>query len=136
MKNSKVLTIVLALVAIAALVFGFVTNGQKGDLNKQITDLKSQMESKVAELTKAKDDAVAAAKEEADAALKAGTLHPFAQDSFTVGGAVVEEAFATDTDGDWTNDTNEGIVDGYYHESEYISAPSFGLRIDGIIELN
>lgn len=41
-----------------------------------------------------------------------------------------------DSDGDWVNDTNEGIVDGYYHESEYISAPSFSLRIDGITELN
>ena len=72
----------------------------------------------------------------AEAAIKAGTLHVFDTSTFTVGGAPVTSAFTFDSDGDWTNDTNEGIVDGYYHESEYISAPSFGLRIDGITELN
>jgi basic membrane protein A len=73
---------------------------------------------------------------EAEAAIKAGTLHVFDTSTFTVGGEPVTSAFTFDSDGDWVNDTNEGIVDGYYHESEYISAPSFGLRIDGITELN
>lgn len=73
---------------------------------------------------------------EAEAAIKAGTLHVFDTSTFTVGGETVTSAFTFDSDGDWVNDTNEGIVDGYYHESEYISAPSFGLRIDGITELN
>ena len=68
--------------------------------------------------------------------LKAGTLHVFDTSTFTVDGAPVTSALTFDSDGDWTNDTNEGIVDGYYHESEYISAPSFSLRIDGITELN
>ena len=77
-------------------------------------------------------DAVAAA----EAAIKAGELHVFDTKTFTVDGAEVTSALTFDSDGDWTNDTNEGIVDGYYHESEYISAPSFALRIDGITELN
>lgn len=77
-------------------------------------------------------DAVAAA----EAAIKAGELHVFDTKTFTVGGEEVTSALTFDSDGDWTNDTNEGIVDGYYHESEYISAPSFALRIDGITELN
>ena len=77
-------------------------------------------------------EAVAAAEE----AIKNGTLHVFDVDTFTVGGEKVTSAFTFDSDGDWVNDTNEGIVDGYYHESEYISAPSFSLRIDGITELN
>ena len=77
-------------------------------------------------------EAVAAAEE----AIKNGTLHVFDTDTFTVGGEKVTSAFTFDSDGDWVNDTNEGIVDGYYHESEYISAPSFSLRIDGITELN
>ena len=77
-------------------------------------------------------EAVAAA----EAAIKAGTLHVFDTSTFTVGGEEVTSALTFDSDGDWTPDTNEGIVDGYYHESEYISAPSFGLRIDGITELN
>ncbi len=72
---------------------------------------------------------------EAEAAIKAGTLHVFDTSTFTVGGEPVTSAFTFDSDGDWVNDTNEGIVDGYYHESEYISAPSFSLRIDGITEL-
>ena len=77
-------------------------------------------------------EAVAAAEE----AIKNGTLHVFDTKTFTVGGQEVTSAFTFDSDGDWTNDTNEGIVDGYYHESEFISAPSFSLRIDGITELN
>ena len=74
--------------------------------------------------------------DEVIAALKAGTLHPFDQSYFTVGGAKVEEAFATDTDGDWVNDTDNAMFDGYFHESYFQSAPAFGLRIDGITELN
>ena len=77
-------------------------------------------------------EAVAAAEE----AIKDGSLHVFDTKTFTVGGQEVTSAFTFDSDGDWTNDTNEGIVDGYYHESEFISAPSFALRIDGITELN
>ena len=77
-------------------------------------------------------EAVAAA----EAAIKDGSLHVFDTKTFTVDGAEVTSCFTFDADGDWTNDTNEGIVDGYYHESEYISAPSFALRIDGITELN
>ncbi|MDO4810821.1 MAG: BMP family ABC transporter substrate-binding protein [Eubacteriales bacterium] len=77
-------------------------------------------------------EAVAAAEK----AIKAGELHVFDTANFTVGGQPVTSAFTFDSDGDWANDTNEGIVDGYYHESEYISAPSFSLRIDGITELN
>ena len=77
-------------------------------------------------------EAVAAAEE----AIKNGELHVFDVETFTVGGEKVTSAFTFDSDSDWVNDTNEGIVDGYYHESEYISAPSFSLRIDGITELN
>ena len=68
--------------------------------------------------------------------LKAGTLHVFDTSTFTMGGAPVTSAFATDTDGDFTPDADEAIIDGYYHESYFQSAPSFGLRIDGITELN
>lgn len=46
----------------------------------------------------------------------------------------VTHAFATDTNGDFVNDADEAIIDGYYHESHFQSAPSFVLRIDGITE--
>ena len=35
-----------------------------------------------------------------------------------------------------TNEDNANISDGYFHESEAISAPAFDLRIDGITLLN
>ena len=70
------------------------------------------------------------------AKIKSGELQVFAQDSFTVGGEKVEEAFATDTDGDFAPDADNAMFDGYYHESYFQSAPSFQLRIDGITELN
>lgn len=81
-------------------------------------------------------DGTAEAVAEAEAAIRAGTLRVFDIDTFTVDGEKVESALTFDSDGDYVNDTNEGIADGYYHESEYISAPSFSLRIDGITELN
>ena len=90
-----------------------------------ITPLGPEVAEGTAEAVKAAEDAI-----------KAGTLHVFDTKTFTVGGEEVTSALTFDSDGDWTNDTNEGIVDGYYHESEYISAPSFSLRIDGITELN
>ena len=58
---------------------------------------------------------------DAIAKLKDGSLKVFAADTFTVGGAAVEHAL---------------VFDGYFHESEAISAPSFDLRIDGITLLN
>ena len=85
--------------------------------------------SSVAEGTQEKVDEVIAA-------IKAGTLQVFDQKSFTVGGKTVEEAFATDTDGDFAPDADNAMFDGYYHESYFQSAPSFQLRIDGITELN
>ena len=68
--------------------------------------------------------------------IKAGNLHVFDTKNFTVGGAEVTSAFATDTDGDWVNDADEAVFDGYFHESYFQSAPAFALRIDGITELN
>ena len=77
-----------------------------------------------------------AAIDAAAAQLKAGTLHVFDVNTFTVAGEKVTSYLAdVDTDKDYTGDT-EVIKDGYFHESEYRSAPYFDLRIDGITELN
>ena len=74
---------------------------------------------------------------EVKAALANGSLHVFDINNFTVGGAApTEENMAPNTT--WTFNYPEGtefIKDGYYHESEYRSAPSFDVIIDGIHEL-
>ena len=68
--------------------------------------------------------------------LIAGEVHVFDASTFTVGGQALTSYKAdVDTDKDYTPDT-EVITDGYFHESEYRSAPYFDLRIDGITLLN
>ena len=80
-------------------------------------------------------DTVEAIKKAEDA-IKAGTLQVFDTSTFTVGGQVVDHAFAVDTDGDFAPDKDEAVFDGAFHESYFQSAPYFGLRIDGITLLN
>lgn len=73
---------------------------------------------------------------EAKAKLASGEIHVFSTDAFTVEGKKLESYLAdVDTDADYTPDT-EVISDGYFHESEYRSAPYFDLTIDGITALN
>ena len=69
---------------------------------------------------------------EVEEALKSGSLHVFDTSTFTVGGQK-QDSYKADvnTDPDYTPDT-EVIADGYFHESEYRSAPYFDLKIDGI----
>ncbi len=70
--------------------------------------------------------------EAAKAELEAGTLHVFNVNTFTVGGETKTSYMAdVDTDPDYTPDT-EAIVDGYFAESTFRSAPYFDLQIDGI----
>ncbi len=74
--------------------------------------------------------------EKATADLKAGKLHVFDTKTFTVDGKEVTSYLAdVDDFGDFKGET-EAIKDGYFHESEYRSAPYFDLRIDGITDLS
>ena len=74
--------------------------------------------------------------EEVKAQLESGELHVFDTASFTVDGVTLDSYMAdVDTDEAYEPDT-EVISDGYFHESEYRSAPYFDLRIDGITLLN
>ncbi len=69
---------------------------------------------------------------EVEAQLKAGTLHVFDTSKFTVDGKTLTSYMAdVDDMGDYEKDT-EAIKDGYFHESEYRSAPYFDIIIDGI----
>ena len=77
-----------------------------------------------------------AAIDEVKAALLAGTTRVFDTAAFTVDGASLTSYMAdVDTDAAYTGGT-EVISDGYFHESEYRSAPYFDLRIDGITLLD
>jgi basic membrane protein A len=81
-------------------------------------------------------EGTAKAIEDAKAKFAAGELHVFDTATFTVGGKALTSYKAdVDTDAAYTPDT-EVISDGYFHESEYRSAPYFDLRIDGIKTLN
>ena len=74
--------------------------------------------------------------EAAEAAMRAGTLRVFDTSTFTVDGVTLESYMAdVDTDEAYTPDT-EVISDGYFHESEFRSAPYFDLQIDGITLLD
>jgi hypothetical protein len=64
------------------------------------------------------------------------TINVFDTETFTVGGKKLDAHKAdVDTDAAYTPDT-EVVADGYFHESEFRSAPYFDLNIDGIELLN
>ena len=91
-------------------------------------------------LTELNENVVAAgtaeAVEAAKAELEAGTRHVFDVTTFTVDGEQLTSSMAdVDTDADYTPDT-EAIVDGYFAESTFRSAPYFQLNIDGITLLD
>ena len=91
-------------------------------------------------LTDLNENAVAAGTQDAidnvKAELESGERHVFDCSTFTVGGETLTSYQAdVDTDPAYTPDT-EVISDGYFHESEYRSAPYFDLRIDGITLLD
>ena len=94
-------------------------------------------------LTDVNEQAAAAGTAEKIAEVKAqledGTVKVFdtaAEGFITVGGEAVTSYTAdVDTDAAFTPDT-EVVSDGYFHESEYRSAPYFDMQIDGIELLN
>ncbi len=73
---------------------------------------------------------------EVEEQIRSGKLQVFDTSAFTIGGAPLTNAFALDTDGDFTPDSEEAVFDGAFHESHFQSAPYFQLRVDGIEWLN
>ena len=95
-----------------------------GDLATGSVEL-SELGTSVAEGTQ---EAVEAAKAE----IEAGNVHVFDTSKFTVEGKTLDSYEADiDTDADYTPD-HEVVSDGYFHESEYRSAPYFDVKIDDI----
>ena len=74
--------------------------------------------------------------DKAIAEIKAGTLHVFDTSTWTLNGEHLTE-LVVDLDGDFKTDSavdKNAIWDGYFHESELRSAPSFAVQIDGIFD--
>ena len=70
--------------------------------------------------------------------LEEGKLHVFDLSKFTVNGAAPSAENMMPGAATWAQ-LPEGVdllKDGYYHESEFRSAPSFDVIIDGITNLN
>jgi len=88
-----------------------------------ITDLGSSVAEGTADAVNAAIDAI-----------KSGSLHVFDASTFTIGGETPASILG-DVDADFTPE-KECLIDGYFHESEFRSAPYFSARIDGITELN
>ena len=108
-----------------------VQNGEAID-----TDWTGTIETGSVELSEINDNAAAAGTaekiEEVKAALLDGSVKVFDTAAFTVGGETLTSYLADVDDlGDFQGET-EVIADGYFHESEYRSAPYFDLDIDGI----
>lgn len=77
-----------------------------------------------------------AAIDEAIAKLESGELHVYDTKTFTVGGEELTSYLAdVDDMGDFQGET-EVVADGYFHESEFRSAPYFDLDIDGIVNVD
>ena len=70
--------------------------------------------------------------DEVIASIKSGKLKVFDTGMFTIGGKKIEDLIAGNKD---FAKYAAYVKDGYFHESEIISAPAFDLRIDGIKEL-
>jgi len=62
-----------------------------------------------------------------------GSVKVFDTTTFTIGGKTLEDLIAND---EAFKKYSPYVSDGYFHESEIVSAPAFDLRIDGITELN
>ena len=74
--------------------------------------------------------------DEIKAKLESGEIKVFDTNTFTVKGEKVTTYLADVDDlGDYVGET-ESVKDGYFHESEYRSAPYFNLEIDGITLLD
>ena len=106
------------------------------DGEKIDTDWTGTLKTGSVELTEVNEKAAAKGTQEkldeVKAQLESGELHVFETSAFTVGEKKQESYKAdVDTDANFEGDT-EVIADGYFHESEYRSAPYFDLKIDGI----
>lgn len=113
---------------------------QKGEAFDENNNWTGTLETDSVQLTELNTDVAAegtqAKLDEVMAGLKDGSIHVFDTSTFTVEGKKLD-SYKADVEADeaYEPDT-EVISDGYFHESEYRSAPYFNLAIDGITRLD
>ena len=114
---------------------GRIAKGEK--LNADWTGTLANGAVALAELNEAvAAEGTAAKLEEVKAGLIDGSIRVFDTATFTVGGKVLESYLADINDlGTYTGDT-ESVINGEFVESEFRSAPSFDIDIDGITNLD
>ena len=110
------------------------------DGNAIDTDWTGTIQTESVQLTDLNDKAAAPGTAEAIAKaqseLEAGTLHVVDTSAVTVDGKALDSYTAdVDTDPNYEGDT-EVVSGGYFHESEFRSAPYFDVQIDGITMLD
>ena len=113
---------------------------QKGEAFDENNNWTGTLDTDSVQLTELNTDVAAKGTQEkldeVMAGLKDGSIHVFDTNAFTVEGKKLD-SYKADVEADeaYEPDT-EVISDGYFHESEYRSAPYFNLAIDGITRLD
>jgi basic membrane protein A len=113
---------------------------QKGEAFDENNNWTGTLDTDSVQLTELNTDVAAEGTQEkldeVMAGLKDGSIHVFDTSTFTVEGKKLD-SYKADVEADeaYEPDT-EVISDGYFHESEYRSAPYFNLAIDGITRLD
>ena len=121
---------------------GFLEAKKAGEAPKVENDWSEGFKAGSVEVDKASKncpDGAQAKLDEVKKDLEDGKLHVFDLSKFTVGGAAPSAAnMMPDPKNTYPNapEADKLLANGYYHESEFRSAPSFDVFIDGITNLN
>ena len=113
---------------------------QKGEAFDENNNWTGTLDTDSVQLTELNTDVAAEGTQEkldeVMAGLKDGSIHVFDTSTFTVEGKKLD-SYKADVEADEAYEADtEVISDGYFHESEYRSAPYFNLAIDGITRLD
>ena len=121
---------------------GFLEAKKAGEAPKVDNDWAGGFKAGSVEVGKASKNCAKGTQAKLDAVkkdLEDGKLHVFDLSKFTVGGAAPSAAnMMPDPVNTYPNapEASKLLADGYYHESEFRSAPSFDVIIDGIHNIN
>ena len=121
---------------------GFLASKKAGEAPKVENDWSEGLKAGSVEVDKASKNCPDGAQAKLDAVrkdLEDGKLHVFDLSKFTVGGEAPSAAnMMPDPKNTYPNapEADKLLANGYYHESEFRSAPSFDVFIDGITNLN